>query len=92
MKMASGAIPHPGRVPEQELLTPEMEFRMAAEHGGVFAIMMIPPWVYALGAIYGRKGSSGLVTEGPHRTSARPDLNLGHADLSGLSRPHPNSD
>ena len=37
----SGVNPRPGRVPEQELLTPETEFRMAAEHGGVFAIMTI---------------------------------------------------
>ena len=27
MEMASGAIPRPGKVPEQDLLTPETEFR-----------------------------------------------------------------
>ena len=51
MKMAPGAIPRPGRVPEQRLLSPKTEFRMAAEHGGVFAIMTIRPRVYASGAI-----------------------------------------
>ena len=27
VEMAPGAIPHPGRVPEQRLLSPELEFR-----------------------------------------------------------------
>jgi hypothetical protein len=27
MKMASGALPHPGRVPEQRLLSPEIGLR-----------------------------------------------------------------
>ena len=31
MAMASGAIPRPGRVPEQRLLSPEPLFRLAAE-------------------------------------------------------------
>ena len=56
MEMAPGVNPRPGRVPEQELLTPETEFRMAAEHRGLFAIMTIPPTVYALGAIHRRRG------------------------------------
>ena len=33
MKMASGAIPNPGRVPEKELLSPELGFLVAAELG-----------------------------------------------------------
>ena len=33
MEVAPGVNPHPGRVPEQELLTPETEFRMAADRG-----------------------------------------------------------
>ena len=36
MKMAPGALPRPGRVPKQRLLSPELGFRMAAEHGDVF--------------------------------------------------------
>ena len=72
-KMAPGALPRPGRVPEQELLTPETEFRMAAEHGGVFVIMTIPPRVYASGAIYGPNEGSGSVTERPrHRRAWSP--------------------
>ena len=51
MKMAPGAIPRRGRVPEQRLLSPETEFRMAAEHGGVFAIMTIRARVYASGVM-----------------------------------------
>ena len=31
MEMAPGAIPRPGRVPEQRLLSPETCFRLAAE-------------------------------------------------------------
>ena len=31
MEMAPGAIPRPGRVPKQRLLSPELGFRMAAE-------------------------------------------------------------
>ena len=52
MEMDPGAFPRPGRVPEQRLLSLETEFRMAAEHGGVFAITTIPPRVYASGPIY----------------------------------------
>ena len=35
MKMAPEVIPRPGRVPEQELLSPELGFLVAAELGGV---------------------------------------------------------
>ena len=31
MEMAPGAIPRPGRVPEQRLLSPELGFLVAAE-------------------------------------------------------------
>ena len=31
MKMAPGAIPNPGRVPEQELLSPEIGFLVVSE-------------------------------------------------------------
>ena len=72
MEMAPGVNPRPGRVPEQELLTPETEFWMAAEHGGVFAIIMILSRVYASGALSSPKGSSGSVTERPHHRRARP--------------------
>ena len=71
MEMAPGVNPSPGRVPEQELLTPETEFRMAAEHGDVFGIMMICARVYTSGALSSPKGSSGSVTEKPHPRRAR---------------------
>ena len=59
MEMAPGVNPYPGRVPEQELLTPKTEVWMAAEHGGVFAIMTICARIYASGALSSPKGSSG---------------------------------
>ena len=46
---------------------------MAAEHGGVFAIMTIRPRVYTSGALYGPKEGSGSVTERPrHRRAQSP--------------------
>ena len=72
MEMALGVNPRPGRVPEQELLTPEMEFRMATEHGGVFLIMTIRARVYASGALYGQKEGSESVTERPRHRRAPP--------------------
>ena len=36
MEMTPGAIPHPGRVPEQRLLSPELEFRDGGGAPGVF--------------------------------------------------------
>ena len=71
MKMAPGAIARPGRVPEQRLLSPETEFWMAAEHGGVFVIMTIPPRVYASGVIYRRRGDVGGCSRQPRHRRAR---------------------
>ena len=79
MEMAPGVNPCPGRVPELELLTPETEFRMAAEHEGVFSIMMIRPRVYASRALYGPKGSSRrFPRRSSHRRAPPP---LGRAQL-----------
>ena len=72
MEMAPGVNPRPDRVPGQELLTLETEFRMAVEHGGVFAIMTICARVYASGALYGPKKGSGSVTERPRHRRAPP--------------------
>ena len=74
MKMAPGAIPRPGRVPEQRLLSPEMEFRMAAEHGVVFAKMTIRPRVYASEALSSPKGSVGGQPRRPHHRRAQAHL------------------
>ena len=87
MEMAPGVNPRPGRVPEQELLTPETEFRMAAEHGDVFGIMTIRARVYASGALNSPKGSSGSVTEAPHPRRARSPPRPRPARVWGLWAP-----
>ena len=87
MKMAPEALPHPGRVPEQRLMSPETVFRMAAEHRGVFAIMTISPRVYASGALSSPKGSSRSVTEGPHPRRARSPLGRAQVWCGGCG-PH----
>ena len=71
MKMALGALPHPGWVPVQRLLSPETEFRMAAEHRVVFANMTNRPRVYASGAIYRRRGGVGGCSRQPRHRRAR---------------------
>ena len=70
MEMAPGVNPRPDRVLEQELLTPETEFQMAAEHGGVFAIMTIRARVYASGAIYRQSGGVGGCSRQPRHRRA----------------------
>ena len=87
MEMAPGVNPRPGRVPEQELLTPETEFRMAAEHGDVFGNMTISARVYASGALNSPKGSSGSVTEAPHPRRARSPPRPRPARVWGLWAP-----
>ena len=87
MEMAPGVNPRPGRVPEQELLTPETEFRMAAEHGDVFGIMTIRARVYASGALSSPKGSSGSVTEAPHPRRARSPLGRAQLGCGGCGPP-----
>ena len=87
MEMAPGVNPRPGRVPEQELLTPKTEFRMAAEHGDVFGIMTIHARVYASGALSSPKGSSGSVTEAPHPRRARSPPRPRRASVWGLWAP-----
>ena len=57
MKMALGAIPCPGRVLEQTLLSPELGLTMAVELWDVFASMTISFRVYGMEAVYRRKGS-----------------------------------
>ena len=87
MEMAPGVNPRPGRVPEQELLTPETEFRMAAEHGDVFGNMTIRARVYASGALSSPKGSSGAVTERPHPRRARSPLGRAQVGCGGCGPP-----
>jgi len=44
MKMAPEVDPRPGRVPEQELLTPELGFWMAAELGSFSGKFLRGSW------------------------------------------------
>ena len=61
---------------------------MAAEHGGVFAIMKILARVYASGAIYGPKEGSGSVTErSSHRRARSPPPRPRPAMARGLWAP-----
>ena len=87
MKMAPGTIPHPDRVPEQRLLSPETEFQMAVEHGGVFAIMTIPPRVYTSGAYIGEEAASGAARGGVAIGGRGPHLGRAHLWRGGLGAP-----
>ena len=87
MEMAPRVNPRPGRVPEQKLLTPETEFQMEVEHGGVFGNMTIRARVYASGALSSPKGSSGSVTEKPHPRRARSPLGRAHIGCGGCGPP-----
>ena len=72
MEKAPGVNPRPGRVPEQELLTPETWFRMAAELGVVSGRIIKPFRVFGAKAIYRRKGGVGRYPSQPHHPSAPP--------------------
>jgi hypothetical protein len=56
MKMAPGALPRPGRVPEQRLLSPELGFWMAAELGRVSGKILRCLWFLGQEATYRRRG------------------------------------
>ena len=58
MKMAPGAIPRPGRMPERSFCPPNLDFGVAAARNFSGSLVNILR-VYSAGAIYGRKGSSG---------------------------------
>jgi hypothetical protein len=72
IEMALGAIPRPGRVPEQRLLSPEIGLRWRRRYGTFHG--WVPWWfrVFALGAIYRRKGKVGRCPRGPHHGQAWP--------------------
>ena len=57
MKMAPGAIPRPGRVPEWSFCPPNLDFEAAAARNFSGSLVNIFK-VYSAGAIYGQKGSS----------------------------------
>ena len=72
MKMAPGALPRPGRVPEQRLLSPELGFRMAAELWNFSGEMVDCFRVFGVGAIYRPKGVARRCTRWPRHPSAPP--------------------
>ena len=62
MEMAPGAIPRPGRVPKQRLLSPELGFLVAAELHNSSGEIVDPLRVFGVGAIYRQKGVAGRCT------------------------------
>ena len=58
MEMAPGAIPRPGRVPKQRLLSPELGFLVAAELQNSSGEIVDIFRVFGAGALYRRKGGA----------------------------------
>ena len=56
MEMAPGAIPRPGKVPKQRLLSPELVFSVAAELWNFSGEIVDSFRVFGVGAIYSPKG------------------------------------
>ena len=71
MEMAPGVNPRPGRVPEQELLTPETWFLVAAELRNSSGEIVDSFRVFASGGINRRRGGGWSDPRGPHPTTAR---------------------
>ena len=72
VEMTPGAIPRPGRAPEQRLLSPELEFR---DGGGSGRFSLVSSnWVEVLGQgrLNRRRGGVGGATGLPHTRGARP--------------------
>ena len=72
MEMAPGALPRPGRVPEQRLLSPELGFWMAAEIRVVFRKILRVSRVLGQEGFYRRRGDTRRCTSKRHPTSAPP--------------------
>ena len=74
MAMAPGAIPRPGRVPEQRLLSPETWFRLAAELRDFSWTEADIPVSFRSEATYRRRDDARGHTRRPHIGQARPGL------------------
>ena len=76
MKMAPGAIPNPGRVPEQELMSPGLGFLVAAELRCVSGENLRCSLIFRSGANIYAKGRREAVEEGsrwdPHTVDPGP--------------------
>jgi hypothetical protein len=77
MELALGALPHPGRVPEQRLLSPEICLRWRRSCGTVLEISLIPLGFSVLGLLIGEEASS-RGDQGGHTIGGRGQW-LGHA-------------
>ena len=72
MEMALGAIPRPGRVPKQRLLSPELGFLVAAAQRNSSMEKASVLGLRNLGGISRRKGEGGGGSRAPHPVLARP--------------------
>ena len=72
MEMTPGAIPRPGRVPEQRLLSPELEFRDGGGSGRFSRVSSIGFEVLGQGGLNRRRGGVGGATGPPHTRGAPP--------------------
>ena len=87
MEMTPGAIPRPGRVPEQRLLSPELGFLVAAELRNSSWNMAWYFRVFASEAIYRRRGDVGGGSRGPHHVAARPGSHPCHQEVRAARFP-----
>ena len=74
MAMAPGALPRPGRVPEQRLLSPKTCFRLAAELRDFSWTEADIPVSFRSEATYRRRDDARGRTGWPHTGQARPSL------------------
>ena len=74
MEMAPGAIPHPGRVPEQRLSVPRILSVMVAALRNVSWMEADCFRVFASDGINRQRGDAGRCTEWAHHAEARPGL------------------
>jgi hypothetical protein len=78
--MAPGALPHPGRVPEQRLLSPEIRRQWRRSYGTVLEISPTPLGFSVLRLLIGEGASSGGCQGA--LTPRRRGQGLGHAGLA----------
>jgi hypothetical protein len=77
MEMAPGALPHPGRVPKQRFLSPEIHRRRRRSCGTLLEISLIPLG-FSVGRLLIGEGASSEVDQGGLTTGGR-DQGLGRA-------------
>jgi hypothetical protein len=77
MEIAPGALPRPGRVPEQRLLSPEIRRQRRRSCGTLSGILPIPLG-FSVGRLFIGKGVSSGGDQGGHTMGGR-DQGLGYA-------------